>query len=276
MVIYTMKKNIGIAGCGTIGTFIAKRVDRDLQPLAKIVALCDIDKEKTAKLSGMLSCKPAVVSFDKLVEESDIVIEAASSDISFSFAEKTLKKGKDIMIMSIGGILEKSHELFDLARKKKSRIILPSGAICGLDGIKSAKMGNINKVSLTTRKPPRGLRGAPYIIANKIDLDSITGEALIFKGSAQEAVRAFPKNINVSALLSIVGIGAKKTQVKIITSPEYMVNTHEIEIEGDFGRMVSITENVACADNPKTSFLAALSAVASLRQALEDFVVIGT
>ena len=271
-----MKKKIGIAGCGTIGTFIAKSIDRDLQSLSKIAALCDIDKEKAVKLSGLLSCKPAIVSFDKLVDKSDIVIEAASSDASFSFAEKALKNGKDIMVMSIGGILERSHELFDLARKKKSRIILPSGAICGLDGIKSAKIGNISKVSLTTRKPPQGLRGAPYITVNKIDLDSITGETLIFKGSAQEAVRAFPKNINVSALLSVIGIGAKKTHVKIITSPEYMVNTHEVEIEGDFGRLISITENVACADNPKTSFLACLSAVASLKQALEDFVKIGT
>ena len=271
-----MKKKIGIAGCGTIGTFLAKRVDSNLQSLAKISALCDTDKEKAVKLSGLLSSKPAVVSFSELVDKSDIVIEAASSEVSFLFAQQALKKRKDIMVMSIGGILERSYELFDLARKKKSRIILPSGAICGLDGIKSAKIGNISKVSLTTRKPPQGLRGAPYITVNKIDLDSITGETLIFKGSAQEAVLAFPKNINVSALLSIVGIGAKKTQVKIITSPEYMVNAHEIEIEGDFGRLVSITENVACADNPKTSFLACLSAFSTLSQALDNFVEIGT
>jgi aspartate dehydrogenase len=271
-----MKKNIGIAGCGVIGTFIAKHIDRDFKSRAKVTALCDTDREKATKLARLISSGPSVVLFDRLIDKSDIVIEAASADVSFIFAKKALEKRKDVLVMSVGGILEKSRELFDLAEKKKSRIILPSGAICGLDGIKSARIGNIKKVSLITRKPPQSLKGAPYIEENKIDLDSITAETLIFKGSAQEAVKAFPKNINVSALLSIVGTGAKNTQVNIITSPEYMINTHEIEVEGDFGRIVSVTENVACADNPKTSYLAALSAVASLKQLLQDFVRIGT
>ena len=271
-----MIKKIGIAGCGAIGTFIAKKVDRDLKPFAKIAALCDIDIEKASRLSAAVSSNPVIVSFDTLVDKSDIIVESASADVSFSFAERALKKGKDVMVMSIGGILENYQELFDLAAKKKSRIILPSGAICGLDGIKSAGIGNIKKVSLTTKKPPQSLKGAPYIENNKIDLDSIKAETVIFKGSALEAVEAFPKNINVSAILSMVGIGPKKTQVIIKTSPEYMINTHEIEVEGDFGRLVSITENVACADNPKTSYLAPLSAMASLRQLLEDSVRIGT
>jgi aspartate dehydrogenase len=271
-----MKKKIGIVGCGTIGTFIAKHIDRDFKSSAKVTALCDTDREKAATLASLVSSKPSVVSLESLIDKSDIVIEAASAGVSFIFAKKAIEKGKAVLVMSVGGILENSRELFDLAVKNKSRIILPSGAICGLDGIKSAGIGSIKKVSLTTKKPPQSLRGAPYIENNKIDLDSITDETLIFKGSAHEAVKAFPKNINVSALLSIVGIGAKKTQVVIKTSPEYMINTHEVEVEGDFGRLVSVTENVACADNPKTSYLAALSAVASLKQFLEDHVRIGT
>lgn len=271
-----MIKKIGIAGCGVIGTFIAKHIDRDFKSCAQLAALCDKDKEKAAKLARLFSPEPSVVLFDKLVDKSDIIIEAASADVSFLFAQMALQKGKDVLVMSIGGILENYQELFDLAAKKKSRIILPSGAICGLDGIKSAGIGNIKKVSLTTKKPPQSLKGAPYIENNKIDLDSIKAETVIFKGSALEAVKAFPKNINVSAILSMVGIGPKKTQVIIKTSPEYMINTHEIEVEGDFGRLVSITENVACADNPKTSYLAPLSAMASLRQLLEDSVRIGT
>jgi aspartate dehydrogenase len=271
-----MKKKIGIAGCGTIGTFIAKFIDRDLKHCAKLVALCDTDSEQALRLSSLLSSKPSICPFEKLVDKSDIVVEAASAKVSFVFAKKALNKKKSVLVMSIGGIIEKSQELFVLAAKKKSKIILPSGAICGLDGIKSARIGSIKKVSLTTKKPPKGLKGAPYIADNKIDLDSITGETLIFKGSALEAIRAFPKNINVSALLSIIGIGAKKTQVTIKTSPEYMVNTHKIEVEGDFGRIVTITENVPCVNNPKTSLLAPLSAVASLKQLLEDYVKIGT
>jgi aspartate dehydrogenase len=271
-----MIKKIGIAGCGTIGSFIAKSVDRDLKHMAKITALCDMQPDSSERLSHALSGRPAIVQLSRLIELSDIVVEAASAESSFDIAKQSLSEGKDILIMSIGGILSHASELFELSARKKARIIIPSGAICGLDGIKGAKAGKINKVSLTTRKPPKGLKGAPYIVDNKIDLESINGEKIIFVGSADEAIKAFPKNINVAALLSIIGIGAKKTQVKIITSPEYMVNTHEVEVEGDFGRLITITENVACADNPKTSFLACLSAFASLNQALQDSIKIGT
>jgi aspartate dehydrogenase len=271
-----MIKKTGIVGCGVIGTFVAKSVCRDLKHLTKISALCDIDTVSAEKLSRAVFGHPKVTSLDELIERSDIVVESASSEASFNIAKKALEKGRDVMIMSVGGIAAHIDQLFNLSRKAHAKIIMPSGAICGLDGIKSAKTGNINKVSLTTRKPPKGLMGAPFIKENKIDLESITEEKTIFIGSAQEAIKAFPKNINVSALLSIIGIGSEKTQVKIITSPEYMVNTHEVEVEGDFGRLIAITENVACADNPKTSFLACLSAVASLKQALEDVLRIGT
>ena len=145
-----------------------------------------------------------------------------------------------------------------------------------MDGVKSARIGEVSKVTLTTRKPPQGLKGAPYVVENNIDLDAIMEERVIFDGTAEEAVSGFPKNINVSAILSIAGVGPKKTLVRIITSPEYTVNSHEIEVEGAFGRLVSRTENVPFPDNPKTSFLAALSAVATLKQLLDESVKVGT
>jgi len=271
-----MKKNIGIVGCGTIGSFIAKAIDKELKPFAKIAALCDIDNEHAMNLRDLLSKKPPIVPLNKLIDKSDLVVEAASGEFSFHLAKKALLKKKDVMVMSIGGLLGKSKSLFELAGKVKARIILPSGAICGLDGIKSAATGLIRKITLTTRKPPKGLRGAPYIVVNRIDLDAITGERVLFEGTAKAAVQAFPKNINVAALLSIAGIGAKKTIVKIVTSPEYKANTHEVEVEGDFGKLLTRTENVPSPQNPKTSFLASLSAVATLKQYLDDSVKIGT
>jgi len=271
-----MKKNIGIVGCGTIGSFIAKTLDKELKTLATIVALCDIDNARAEDLCDSLSSKPSVVSLNSLIEKSDIVVEAASGSSSFDLAKQALLNKKDVLVMSIGGLLGKSETLFEIARKNKAKIILPSGAICGLDGIKSAGIGVVRRVTLTTRKPPKGLMGAPYIIANKIDLDAITDDYIIFEGTAQEAVKAFPKNINVSALLSIAGIGAERTIVKIITSSKYTVNSHEVEAEGDFGRLITRTENVPSPQNPKTSFLAPLSAVATLKQHLDDCVKIGT
>ncbi len=271
-----MKKNIGIVGCGTIGSFIAKAIDKELKSFAKIVALCDTDDKHVMSLRSLLSKKPPIVPLDRLIDRSDIVIEAASGEFSFDLAKKVLSKKKDVMIMSIGGLLGKSKSLFELAEKVKAKIILPSGAICGLDGIKSAGTGLITKITLTTRKPPEGLRGAPYIVANRIDLDAITGERVLFEGTAKAAVQAFPKNINVAALLSIAGIGAKKTIVKIVTSTKYKANTHEVKVEGDFGKFVTRTENVPSPQNPKTSFLACASAVATLKQYLNDSVRIGT
>lgn len=268
-------KKIGIVGCGTIGSYLAKRIEKDFKSSAKISGLCDIDTGKAKALSKKLSKKIPVLSLEKLIDRSDLIIEAASGTVSAMVCEKAIEKGKDAMIMSVGGILKK-NKLFTLAKKKRCRIILPSGAICGLDGVKSAGITRIKKVTLTTRKPPQGLKGAPYIVENNIDLDSITGEQVIFEGTADEAVKGFPKNVNVSAILSLAGVGPKKTKVKIVTSPEYMVNTHEIEVEGDFGRLITRTENVPSPDNPKTSFLAALSAVATLKQLLDNTVQVGT
>ncbi len=271
-----MTKKVGIVGCGTIGSFIAKTLDKELKALAAIVALCDTDNARAQDLCASLSGNPPVVSLSSLIDKSDIVVEAASGSFSFDLAKQALLNKKDVLVMSIGGLLERSEDLFKIARKNKAKIILPSGAICGLDGIKSAGTGDIKKVTLTTRKPPKGLRGAPHIIANKIDLDAITDDYIIFEGTAQEAVKAFPKNINVSALLSVAGIGAQRTIVKVVTSPKYTVNSHEVEAEGDFGRLIARTENVPSPQNPKTSFLAPLSAVATLKQHLDDCVKIGT
>lgn len=271
-----MKKRIGIVGCGTIGSFLAGFIDTKLKPFARISALCDIDESRAERLSKKLFKKPPVLSLAKLIDSSELVVEAASGKASFGIARKTLSKKRDVMIMSIGGLLGKSGSIFELAKKRKAKIVLPSGAVCGLDGLKSAGTGKIRKVTLTTRKPPKGLKGAPYLAANNIDIDRITAERVIFEGTAKEAVKAFPKNINVSALLSIAGIGEKKTVVKIVTSPEYMVNIHEIEVEGDFGRLITRTENVPSPQNPKTSFLAPLSAAATLREYLDNSRIIGT
>jgi len=269
-------KRIGIVGCGTIGTFLAKRIDKELKDHARLAGLCDLDQEKVKTLSSKFSKKIPALPLKKLIEKSDLVIEAASSGISAKICKTAVENKKDILIMSIGGLIRNYKSLFNLAKKNNAKIILPSGALCGLDGLKSAKSANIKKVTLTTRKPPKGLEGAPFIKNNNIDLHSISKESVIFDGTAEEAVKAFPKNINVSALLSIAGMGPKKTHVVIITSPEYMVNMHEVEVEGDFGRLIAKTENVPSPDNAKTSYLASLSALATLKEFLVPSALIGT
>lgn len=256
-------KKIGIIGCGTIGTAAAGFIQKRLKVRARIVALCDIDPKKARSLAGKIRPRPSVTAIDNLIKRSDLVIEAAGMKVSGLVAEKAVLYRKDALIMSTGGLL-KNAGLIRKARAKGCNIYIPSGAICGLDGLNAASIGRIKKVTLTTRKPVRGLKGAPYF--KKMDIDKIKKETLVFSGNAEDAVRHFPKNINVAATLSLSGIGPRRIKVRIITSPRYTRNTHEVEVEGEFGRLFARTENVPSRENPKTSQLAVFSALAKLKE----------
>jgi aspartate dehydrogenase len=140
--------------------------------------------------------------------------------------------------------------------------------LCGIDGLKSASVGKIDSVTLTTRKPPKGLEGAPYIMKNNINLSLIKEETVIFNGTAGEAVNGFPQNVNVAAILSLAGLGAANTRVRIVTSPDYTKNVHEVEIKSRSGVITTRTENVPSKINPKTSQLAVFSAIATLKGAV--------
>jgi len=262
------KIKIGLIGCGAIGYEIAQAIDTNFKNCASLVAISDIDQTKTESLKKTLEKKPEILAIDKLIKKSDLVIEAASAKISGQVAKKAIMKKKDVMIMSTGGIINDYAALFNLAQKQGCKIYLPSGAICGLDGVKAGLLGKISKAELITRKPPLALSGAPFIQKNNIDLNSIKAETIIFDGTAKEAIEGFPANINVSCALSIAGIGPKKTKVRIVTSPEYERNIHEIIVEGEFGKLTAKTENVPSPNNPKTSYLAVLSAIATLKQIL--------
>lgn len=270
-----MKKlKIGIVGCGTIGSQIALACQGLLKDKVELAAICDADADKAATLTKALRNGPVVLKLDELIKKSDLVVEAASAKVSGDLLNRCVKASRDCMIMSVGGLI--GHEkLLEKAGDNGVRVYIPSGALCGIDGLKSASVGRIDSVTLTTRKPPRGLEGAPYIKEKGIDLADITGETVIFEGSAEDAIKGFPQNVNVSAVLSLAGIGAKKTYVKIVTSPGYTKNIHEVEIEGEAGRIFTKTENVPSRSNPKTSELAVFSAIATL-MGITNSVRIGT
>ncbi len=260
-----MKKRIGIIGCGAIGSQIAEYISKNLSDKAKVTAVSDIDSQKVKELSGRMKPEPLAATIDELISKSDLIVEAASCDISGEIAEKANALKKDVLIMSTGGLLKKPH-LIEKINSGHSSIHIPSGAICGLDGLKSAMVGAVKNVTLTTRKPLKGLAGSPYLKEKNIDVEKINKETLLYSGSARDAIRHFPQNINVAVALSICGIGPDRTNVKIFTSPEYTRNTHEIEVEGEFGRLWTKTENVPSKANPKTSQLAIFSAIAKLKE----------
>lgn len=268
---------IGIVGCGAIGSSLAKTIAKDFSKKARLCALYDIDGEKSIRLSQSVSGKNILATPDlsKLIDRSDLVIEASCANNSWEITRKVLSGRRDIMVMSVGGLLTHAGQLFKLAAKYNSKVYIPSGAICGIDALKAAGSNKVNSVILTTKKPPKAFLNVAYVVKKKIQLNKLKKDTVIFEGSAYAAIKAFPQNINVAATLSMAGIGAAHTRVKIIASPGLTRNIHEIQIDSAAGRIFSRTENVIHPDNPKTSFLAVLSAVATLKQILAP-VRIGT
>lgn len=268
---------IGIVGCGAIGSSLAKIILSDFSGKAQLASLYDIELENAYRLAKKLDNQKLVaLNLDSLINKVDLVVEATKADCAFEIAKKSIRACRDIMVMSVGGLIERYKELAILAEDKHARVFIPSGAICGIDGLKAAALsGKINKVILTTRKPAKAFLGVPYILRKKIRLDNIKDEVVVFEGNALSATKFFPQNINVASTLSIAGIGPENTLVRIIASPFIERNIHEIEIDSDAGRIITRCENIAHPDNPKTSYMAVLSAQAMLKQIL-DLIKIGT
>lgn len=264
------KLKIGIVGCGAIGSSLAQTIVSDFYDKATLVSLYDIDTEKTYKLANKFNNKKLVaLSLEDLINRADLIIEATKPDSAFDIAKKAIASSKNVMVMSVGGVIQHYKELKVLAKEKRIRIFIPSGAICGIDGLKAVTFCKINKVTLTTKKPPRAFLGSPLVLKKRINLDNINEETVLFEGDAYQAVKAFPENINVAATLSIAGVGPENTKVRIIASPNITRNIHQIEIKSEAGRIVARAENIVHPDNPKTSYLAVLSAIATLKQILE-------
>ena len=266
---------IGVFGCGAIGSAICRAIDAGAID-ADLVAICDRDPA-IEHLADSLATHPETMNIHRMAKSVDIVVEAASQSAVRRIAPAVLSAGCDLMVMSVGAFsdAELLGSLKDLALRNRCRIYIPSGAVAGIDGIKSAKVGGIESVVLTTRKPPSGFSGAPYVEEHGIDLSSLTEETLLFEGSAADAVQAFPANVNVAGTLSLAGIGYDDTVVRIIADPGTTRNIHEIEVTGEFGVLTVKAENLPSPMNPKTSYIAVLSAIATLKNLTEP-VWVGT
>ncbi len=247
-------------------------IQKKLRTQAKLVSLWDQDSKTLQKLQTVLRKKIGAASIAQLVSQSNLIIEAASAEAIRQLLPLVIKKKKRLMVLSSGGLIQNPRRLAQAIRARIP-IILPSGALAGLDGIKSARIGKIRSVLLTTRKPPLSFSGAPGVQNRKLRLESIRKPMVIFDGNAQKAARLFPQNINVAATLALAGIGAARTRVRIIADPHVINNSHTIESVGDFGILISRTENRPSVRNRKTSQLAVYSAIATLEQILNPLQV---
>jgi aspartate dehydrogenase len=230
--------------------------------------------DKARQFAATLRHPPAVLPLDQLIAACDLVIEGATPDALSAIAPHTLAAGKDLMVLSVGGLLD-HPEWSDLAAQHRCRIYVPSGAIVGLDGVKGACVGPIESVTITSRKPPTGLAGAPYVEEQGIDVFALSTETVIFEGTARQACKGFPANVNVSAALSLAGIGPDQTRIRILVAPGSERNIHDVEVIGAFGRLTTRIENVPSDTNPRTGKLSYFSAIAMLKE-LTSPVRIGT
>ncbi len=272
------KLKIGIVGCGAIGSSLAKEIVVNMRNAACLAALYDIRLEKSKLLSKQLTknTKFCVANLESLIRKSDLVIESSCGKAAWEIVRKSLSSGRKVMVMSVGGMVGHLDQLFVLAKKFNAQIYFPSGAISGIDALKAANIAGVQRVVLTTRKHPDAFKGVEYV-AKKFPgvFTGLKKDKILFSGTAGQAVKYFPQNVNVAAVLGLAGIGMDKTKVRIIASPKVHKNIHEILIESCAAKIFTRTENVLHPQNPKTSYLAVLSAIATLKQILQP-VKIGT
>ena len=259
---------VGLLGVGAIGQILATALDAD-PGRAVLVAIADQDRERAERFSAQLKARAPVVEIDELVRRSELIIEAASQAALPEIVPRALRAQKDLMIMSVGGLIE-NEEWFAEAERQGCRIHVPSGAIAGLDGLRAAAMGRLSVVILTSRKPVAGLRGAKYVTERRIDLDRLKEETVLFEGAPEDACRAFPATSNVAASLRLAVGKSAEIRVRVIAVPGGTENVHEIQAVGDFGRFRIVLENVPSPSNPRTSRLAALSALATLEEIVRN------
>ena len=255
--------SVALGGFGTIGKAVAESLDAGIDGLS-LVAVAARDADKARQRMAKIGNPVPVVSLAELAEHAEVVVECAPASVFTEIAVPAIRAGRILVAVSAGALLDHPG-LIDEARKTGARIIVPTGALIGFDAVRAAAEGKIHSVKMVTRKPPKGLAGAPYLEDHGITLDGLTEPLKVFDGSARDGARGFPANVNVAAALSLAGIGPDRTRLEIWADPDICRNTHHIVVEADSARFETTIENVPCEENPRTGRITALSVIATLR-----------
>ena len=265
---------LGIAGLGTIGLAVARRVDAGEAGAMIVGAVSVRDRDKAARNLAGFKSLPDIVAPGEIGQSCDVVLECAPKAIFDDILGSALDNGRIFIPLSVGALLDRPG-LSEKAARTGARIIVPTGALLGLDAVKAAALGPVESITMVTRKPPRGLKGAPHIAATGVDLDQVTEPLRVFTGSAREAAKGFPANVNVAAALALAGIGPDRTMVEVWADPTVTRNTHSISVKADASDLTMTIQNVPTEENPATGRITALSALATL-QRLTAPIVVGT
>ena len=262
---------IAIGGLGAIGKALARRLTDGSVPGVVLAAVSAKNQEKAREFIHTLPHAVPVLELSQLEPVADIVVECAPAAILGDVIGPFLRARKKAIVLSVGAILFRP-DLIELARQSGGTILVPTGALIGLDAVVAAAEGEIHSVQMVTRKPPNGLAGAPYLIEHGISMEGLTEPLKVFTGNAKEAAKGFPANLNVVVALALAGIGPDRTMLEIWADPTVVRNTHTITVDSDSARFTMTMENIP-SENPKTGRIVAQSVTALLRKMTSSFVV---
>jgi aspartate dehydrogenase len=255
---------VAIAGLGAIGQSLAKSLAAGAVPGVELVAVSAKNHDKAGAFVQTLAHKVPVMTIDQLEPVADLVVECAPAALLSDIVTPFLKAGKKAIVLSVGALLFNEH-LRGVAQEHGGTIMVPTGALIGLDAVIAAAEGHISEVRMVTRKPPAGLKGAPHLIENNISVDGLTEPLRVFEGNARDAAKGFPANLNVVVALALAGVGPENTRLEIWADPAVTRNTHSIHVDSDSARLTMTIENIP-SENPKTGRIVAQSVVALLRK----------
>ena len=262
---------IAIGGLGAIGKALARRLTDGSVPGVVLAAVSAKNQEKAREFIHTLPHAVPVLELSQLEPVADIVVECAPAAILGDVIGPFLRARKKAIVLSVGAILFRP-DLIELARQSGGTILVPTGALIGLDAVVAAAEGEIHSVQMITRKPPNGLAGAPYLIEHGISMEGLTEPLKVFTGNAKEAAKGFPANLNVVVALALAGIGPDRTMLEIWADPTVVRNTRTITVDSDSARFTMTMENIP-SENPKTGRIVAQSVTALLRKMTSSFVV---
>jgi aspartate dehydrogenase len=263
---------LAIAGLGTIGYAVAQRVEAGSLEGFTLTAVATRDHAKARTRLAHFRSQPRLVQLSELAAHADVVLECVPAQCFTKVAGPCIEQGRIFMPLSVGQLLDNMH-LIDRARQTGARIIVPSGALAGLDAVRAIGEGSVESIRIITRKPPKGLAGAPFLVERGISLENLEQPLKVFEGSAREAIRGFPANVNVAVALSLAGIGPDRTLIEIWADPNVQRNTHSVVAKSDVADLHVTIENVPSLENPATGRITALAAVAALRRLTAPLVV---
>lgn len=263
---------LAIGGLGAIGLAVARKVDAGEVPGFVLTAVSARDQEKAKRTLATFRAPPALTSLAGLADAGDVVVEGLPSAQFGAIAGPAVAKGRIFMPLSVGALLDHMG-LVEEAARTGARIVVPTGALLGLDAVRAAAEGKIESVTIITRKPPAGLKGAPLLVEKGISVDGLKEPVRVFAGSAREAIAGFPANVNVAVALSLAGIGPDRTRIEVWADPGVTRNTHTIKLVSNSSDLTMTIENIPSLENPRTGKITALSVLACLRRLTAPLVV---